>query len=79
MPVYEECQSRFNQIQETIKKGQKVHAFLHKEIGEAMDSQIDGKYNHRNEEANYYNSAKLNYYEPDIFNQRDNLLDTYYV
>lgn len=42
-----------------------------------IDSQIKGKYNYEN--ANYYDFAKLDYYELDAFNQPDNLLDTYYI
>lgn len=51
---------------------------MYKEIDKAKDSQINREYNYENEEANYYDLAKLNYYKPDFFNQSDNLLDAYY-
>lgn len=48
-------------------------------MGKSMDSLIDEKYNHKNEETNYYNSIKLNYYKPDAFNQSINSTNVYYI
>lgn len=52
-----------------------MHAFLYEKMD--IDSQIKGKYNYEN--ANYYDFARLDYYELDAFNQPDNLLDTYHI
>lgn len=48
-------------------------------MGKARDSQIDGKYNYRNEKINYYNSTNLDYYKSDTFKKPDNCLDTYHI
>ena len=57
------------------KKSQKVYAFLHKKIG--INSQIEEEFNY--EDANYYDSPELDYYEPDAFNQLDNSPDAYHI
>lgn len=41
------------------------------------NSQIEEKSNHK--DTNYYNFFELNYCKPDILNQLDNSLDTYYI
>ncbi len=40
-------------------------------------SQIKKEFNH--EDTNYYDSPKLDYYEPDAFNQSNRPLDVYHV
>ncbi len=75
MPAYGKYQSRFDQIQEAGNKSQKTNAFLHEEMG--INCQIEEEFNH--EDANYYDSPELDYYEPDAFNQPDNPPDAYYV
>ena len=62
-------------MEEAKKKNQKARAFLIKKMG--INSQIEREYNH--EDANYYYSPELDYYEPDAFNQLDNTPDTYHV
>ena len=41
------------------------------------NSQIEEGFNH--EDANYYDSLELDYYEPDAFNQSDNSPDAYHI
>lgn len=48
-------------------------------MGKAINSQIDEKYDYENDEAKYYDSAELDYYKPDTFNQPDNSPNAYYV
>lgn len=48
-------------------------------MGKATNSSIDEKYGYIIEKINYYDSADLNYYMSDVFNQPDNLPDVYYV
>ncbi len=75
MLAYGKRQIQFDQIQEAEKKSQKAHVFLHKEMG--TNCQIEEEFNHEN--VNYYDSPELDYYEPNTFNQPDNLPDAYHV
>lgn len=52
-----------------------MHVFLQEEIG--MDNQIERKYYYK--DANYHDSLKLDYYEPNTFNLPDNLSNVYHV
>ena len=77
MPTYGKRQAQFNQILESDKKSLKAHAFLLEEIDEGTDALISEKYDYQ--DANYYHLLELDYYEPDAFNQPEDLPEVFHI
>ena len=77
LPTYGKRQARSDQILESDKKSQKAHAFLHEEMEEGTDALISEEYDHQ--DANYYHSPELDYYEPDAFNQPEDPPEAFHI
>lgn len=52
---------------------------MHKEIGKGTNILMGENNDFVNKEGNYYNSAKLDYYKPNTFNQSENLSNAYHI
>lgn len=48
-------------------------------MGKSTNILINKEYNLMNKKANYYDSAELDYYKPDAFNQLKSPSDAYHI